>query len=267
MDKEAESIDETTAWNWLKQQHPAICAWLEPFAAAGRKRGDKGEFWWELRSCDYYSAFENPKISYGHFSPNALFRFDNQGYYSNDKSYLLTNADYFLLGLLNSSIHWFFITAMCPAVRGGFYEVRSYFIETLPIPEATDEQKKVIAALAESCQTLAEQRYALENAFRRRIPDLCPKDRDPKLSQKLQAWWLLDFSAFRDEVKKLFKQDIPVLERNAWEAWFDKDKAVLQDLSCQLAGQEQALNRAVYGLFGLDAVEVALLEESLCGKM
>ncbi len=103
----------------------------------------------------------------------------------------------------------------------------------------------------------------IENAFRRRIPDLCPKDRDPKLSQKLQAWWLLDFAAFRDEVKKLFKQEIPLAERNEWEAWFDKDKAAIQDLSCQLAGQEQALNREVYGLFGLDAGEIALLEGSI----
>jgi hypothetical protein len=165
--------------------------------------------------------------------------------------------------LLNSKIHWFFITAMCPAVRGGFYEVRIYFIETLPIPAATDEQKVVIAGLAENCQTLAEQRYALQNAFRHRIPDLCPKTKDPKLSQKLQAWWEMDFAAFRDEVKKLFKQEIPLAERNTWEAWFDKDKAAIQHLSYQLATQEQALNAAVYALFGLDAGEVTLLEGNI----
>ncbi|WMP16425.1 Eco57I restriction-modification methylase domain-containing protein [Thiothrix lacustris] len=260
---ENEPVDEATAWNWLKQQHPAICEWLEPFMERGQKRGDKGEFWWELRSCDYYSAFEDPKISYGHFSPNALFRLDTKGYYSNDKSYLLINANYFLLGLLNSAIHWFCISAMCPSVRGGFYEVRSYFIDTLPIPAATDEQKVVIAGLAENCQTLAEQRYALQNAFRHRIPDLCPKTKDPKLSQKLQAWWEMDFAAFRDEVKKLFKQEIPLAERNTWEAWFDKDKAAIQHLSYQLATQEQALNAAVYALFGLDAGEVTLLEGNI----
>ena len=64
-------------------------------------------------------------------------------------------------------------------------------------------------------------------------------------------------------MKKLFKQEIPLAERNEWEAWFDKDKAAIQDLSCQLAGQEQALNREVYGLFGLDAGEIALLEGSI----
>ena len=228
----------------------------------GRKAGSYK--WFEIQdSVDYFAEFEKPKINYGHFSPTPLFGFDKTGIYSNDKSYILPNADYFLLGLLNSPIHWFLITAMCPAVRGGFYEVRTYFIDTLPIPDATTEQKAVIATLAENCQVLAEQRYALENAFRRRIPDLCPKDRDPKLSQKLQAWWLLDFAAFRDEVKKLFKQEIPLAERNEWEAWFDKDKAAIQDLSCQLAMQEQVLNQAVYGLFGLDAGEIALLEGSI----
>ncbi|UOG93690.1 MAG: Eco57I restriction-modification methylase domain-containing protein [Candidatus Thiothrix sulfatifontis] len=232
----------------------------------GRKAGSYK--WFEIQdSVDYFAEFEKPKINYGHFSPTPLFGFDKTGIYSNDKSYILPNADYFLLGLLNSPIHWFLITAMCPAVRGGFYEVRTYFIDTLPIPDATTEQKTAIATLAENCQALAEQRYVLENAFRRRIPDLCPKDRDPKLSQKLQAWWLLDFAAFRDEVKKLFKQDIPFDDVDKWSARFDKDKAVLQDLSYQLAVQEQALNREVYALFGLDAGEVALLEGSLNGKM
>ena len=28
------------------------------------KRYDKGEFWWELRACDYYDAFDKPKIIY-----------------------------------------------------------------------------------------------------------------------------------------------------------------------------------------------------------
>lgn len=260
---EIEPIDETTAWNWLKQQHPAICEWLEPFAAVGRKRGDKGEFWWELRSCGYYDAFQQTKIVYVDIGNSPTFYFDEKGHYCANTAYFVPQGEQFLTGILNSRVFWYLITGKSNAIRGGFYRLFTQHMDTIPIPAATDEQKTVIATLAESCQTLAEQRYTLENAFRRRIPDLCPKDRDPKLSQKLQAWWLLDFAAFRDEVKKLFKQEIPLAERNAWEAWFDSDKAAIQDLSCQLAGQEQALNRAVYGLFGLDAGEIALLESSI----
>ena len=257
------SISEEMAWNWLKQQHPAICEWLELFAVAGRKRGDKGEFWWELRSCGYYDAFQQTKIVYVDIGSCPTFYFDEKGHYCANTAYFVPQGEQFLTGILNSRVFWYLITGKSNAIRGGFYRLFTQHMDTIPIPEATDEQKAAIATLAESCQSLAEQRYALENAFRRRIPDLCPKGRDPKLSQKLQAWWLLDFAAFRDEVKKLFKQEIPLAERNTWEAWFDKDKAVLQDLSCQLAGQEQALNREVYALFRLDAGEVALLEASI----
>jgi type I restriction-modification system DNA methylase subunit len=260
---EIEPIDETTAWNWLKQQYPAICEWLEPFAVAGRKRGDKGEFWWELRSCGYYDAFQQTKIAYVDIGNSPTFYFDEKGHYCANTAYFVPQGDQFLTGILNSRVFWYLITGKSNAIRGGFYRLFTQHMDTIPIPAATDEQKAAIATLAENCQALAEQRYALENAFRRRIPDLCPKDRDPKLSQKLQAWWLLDFAAFRDEVKKLFKQEIPLAERNAWETLFDKDKAAIQDLSCQLAGQEQALNREVYALFGLDAGEIILLEGSL----
>ncbi|QQZ28104.1 N-6 DNA methylase [Thiothrix subterranea] len=262
-----QKLEEQTAWSWLVQKHPALCQWLEPFAAKARKRCDQGEFWWEMRTCGYYDAFDTHKIIYPDITDQLKFSFDTKDYLFETTGFFVKNADQYLNGLLNSQAIWFCLRSICPQIRGGFSRLKTIYMDTIPIPDVTDEQKTAIATLAESCQALAEQRYALENAFRRRIPDLCPKDRDPKLSQKLQAWWLLDFAAFRDEVKKLFKQEIPLAERNAWEAWFDKDKAVLQDLSCQLAMQEQALNRAVYALFGLDAGEIALLEGSLNGKM
>ncbi|OQX01975.1 MAG: hypothetical protein BWK73_44255 [Thiothrix lacustris] len=260
---EIEPIDETTAWNWLKQQHPAICQTLEPFAVAGRKRTDKGDFWWEMRTCAYYDKYEEDKIIFAHFQDAPLYFFDRKRIYTNNRGYIFPNAGFFELGLLTSKVMWMVFTGMTSSIRGGFYEATTQNTNRFPIPDATDEQKTAIATLAENCQALAEQRYTLENAFRRRIPDLCPKDRDPKLSQKLQAWWLLDFSAFRDEVKKLFKQDIPFDDVDKWSGRFDKDKAVLQDLSYQLAVQEQALNRAVYALFGLDAAEIALLEATI----
>ncbi|MEI8167514.1 MAG: Eco57I restriction-modification methylase domain-containing protein, partial [Chloroflexales bacterium] len=55
-------LDEATAWTKLRERHPFIAAHLEPFAAAGRARGDQGQYWWELRPCDYYAEFDQPKI-------------------------------------------------------------------------------------------------------------------------------------------------------------------------------------------------------------
>lgn len=262
MGKTHEIVTESDAWQWLQQKHPQICQWLAPFAEKGRKRGDKGEYWWELRACSYYSSFENDKLIYVDIGDKPSFHFKKNSGYCANTAYFIPNGDYFLCGLLNSNTFWYFITGKTNSIRGGFYRLFTQHMDSTPIPKATETQKSAIAALAQQCQTIAEQRYALENHFRRRIPDLCPKDKEAKLSQKLQAWWEMDFTTFQSEVKKSFKQDIPFTERHDWQTLFEKNQASIQQLSYELTITEQELNQAVYTLFGLDEAEIQLLKSS-----
>ena len=39
------------------------------------------------------------------------------------------------------------------------------------------------------------------------------------LNQKLTAWWELDFHGFMAEVRKAFKREIPLRQRDDWEGW------------------------------------------------
>gem|GEM_PF-3602516 len=80
-------------------------------------------------------------------------------------------------------------------------------------------------------QQLADQRYEIQHAVRRRLPDLCPADREPKLSKKLQNWWQLDFPHFMKEIKKQFKQDISLTDRNDWEQWLNSEGEKIKQLS------------------------------------
>ncbi|SEH04229.1 Eco57I restriction-modification methylase domain-containing protein [Candidatus Venteria ishoeyi] len=218
--------------------------------------------WYALQrwAASYYEEFEKEKIIYGHFSPNSLFSLEKTRAYSNDKSYIIPKAGFYELGLLNSHLYWFLIKSLCPFVRGGYYEVRSQYIQTLPIPPATEAQKQSIAQIAENCQKIAENRYQKQQAVRRRIPDLCPAEREAKLNTKLKNWWQLDFPAFRKEIKKAFKQDIPLQDRNDWEHWLTQERATIEALSAQLQQQETVLNNEVYVLFDLTAEEIKLIE-------
>ncbi len=254
--------DEVDAWHWLQTNYPAIAHWLEPYSIRGKKRGDKGEFWWELRSCAYYEEFEKPKIFYPDISQGPKFSLDLNKSYSVNTIYFIPNADHFVLAILNSKIIWSQISGMTNAIRGGYFRFFTQHLETLPIPDASDQQKQSLADLAARCQQLAEQRYAVQLAVRQRIPDLCPADREAKLSKKLQIWWLLDFAMFRKEVKKQFKQDIPLVDRNDWENWLQTEGAKIQQLSTELQQLEQQLNQQVYDLFALTGAEIALLEAS-----
>lgn len=257
-------INEASAWIWLQKKHPSICAWLTPFTEKAKKRGDKGEFWWELRACSYYEKFEGGKIAYVDIGATATFSIDKKSAYCANTAYFIANGDIFLLGLLNSKPIWFLITGLTNAIRGGFYRLFTQHLETLPIPEATAEEKERIGKMAEECQGVAEQRYQLEQRMCRRIlSDLRPEGSEAKLSQKLQAWWELDFKVFHAEIKKCLKSEIPLKERDEWQELLQARQAEIKALSSKLATQEAALNEAVYALFKLTNAEIALLEKNL----
>ncbi|HQR95566.1 MAG TPA: TaqI-like C-terminal specificity domain-containing protein, partial [Thiotrichales bacterium] len=231
-----------------------------------KKRTDKGEFWWELRACAYYEAFEETKIQYAHFSASHLFHRNTNGSFSNDKSYIIPTDDWFLLGLLNSAPYWFLITALAPSVRGGFYELRAQYMETLPIPDATEAQKAQIAELAQACQSLTEQRYAIEQKVAHRlVSNLCPADKTAKLTQKAQTWWALDFTSLQNELKKSFglkasDKLIPLKDQDEWEDYVNSNRQQIAQLNQQISEKEAAMNQAVYALFGLSEEEVGMVE-------
>jgi len=245
----------------FETQYPAIYEHLTKFkkALSARNQAEMGirYEWYALQryAASYYEEFEKPKIQYGHFSSNPLFHFNSTCHYSNDKSYIIPTADQFLLGLLNSKITWFLLISLCPFVRGGFYELRSQYVETLPIPPATDEQKTKIGDLAKECQTLSEARYQIENDTRLTISTLGTF----KFSQKLEKWWLLEFADFLSELKKA-KIEIELKKQNEWRNFFDDAKMEREKIDLQIRLLEKELNVEIYELFDLTSEEILLIE-------
>lgn len=95
---------EDAAWLWFQENYPALTDHLEPFAKKAAKRCDKGEFWWELRSCDYYDAFEKPKILYPVIAKESRMTYDTKGTYVGNTVYMIPVDDLYLLAVLNSRL-------------------------------------------------------------------------------------------------------------------------------------------------------------------
>jgi len=244
--------------------YPAIREWLLPFRADLESRATKQE-WFELQQAQeaYVPYFEGPKVIYPHFSQGRKFLFDAAGYYANNKCFFVPTHDMGLLSLLNSKLQWLILQGLCRAMRGGEWrlELESQYVEKLPIPAWNDSARAELAAASEQASKAAQERLTLQTALTRRIPDLCPPGRDPKLTTRLQEWWTLpDFAAFRAEVKKAFKADIPLAERSAWEDWITRDRAEIARLSAEITKAEAEIDSIVYGLFDLTPDEIALLE-------
>jgi len=243
--------------------YPAIRDHLLPFKPALEGRATKQE-WYELQQPQlaYQPKFATPKISYGHFAQNTIFAFDRTGYFSNDKSYFIPNADYGLLGFLNSKLAWFFVIGLSPAVRGGFHELRVQYIEQIPLPQNL-LSLELSASDATRC---AIERAVTIRKILRRIPDLCPPGRKPKLTNRLREWWSLDFKEFQAEIKKAFKVGIPLKQRNEWETFLREEGDKVRQLTAEIGKAEREIDRLVYELFNLTPDEIALLESSLAGQ-
>ena len=127
-------------WPWFKETYPAIASHLEPFAEKAQKRGDKGEFWWELRACDYYDKFVYPKIIYPDISTKGGFTYDTTGSVGGNTTYFFPSSDKMLLGILNSNLMSFYYRNISSSIRGGFLRYFTQYIETLPITIKKDNE-------------------------------------------------------------------------------------------------------------------------------
>lgn len=241
--------------------YPAIREWLSPFRAALEARATQ-QNWFELQQAQeaYLQHFEGPKVTYPEFCDINQFLSDT-GNHLNNKCYFIPTSDEWLAPLLNSKVSWFSITGNSVPVRGGFYQMHSQFVEQVPVPAWNDIARAELALASKHASKAARDRLLLQEAFTRRISDLCHPGRSPKLTNRLRGWWTLpDFASFRAEVKKVFKTDIPLADRSAWEDWIDRDRAEIARLSAEIGKAEVQINRIVYDLFELTSDEIALLE-------
>lgn len=245
--------------------YPAIRDWLLPFKNKLEKRATKQE-WFELQQAQeaYAPHFGAPKIAYKDIGDSAPFHMDTQGSFMANTGYFIPSDEHHLAAYLNSKLLWFTYLNVSAQIRGGFVRFFSNHLGEMPIPDWSNDAKAKLAAFSKTAHKAAEARLALQTAFAHRISDLCPPGREPRLTTRLQEWWTLpDFAAFRAEVKKVFKTDIPLAERTAWEEWIARDRAEIARLTAEIAQCEAEIDSIVYELFELTEDEIALLESAV----
>jgi hypothetical protein len=130
-------ISENEAWAWFSKNHKGLAEHLRQSESNCRQRQDQGEFWWELRPCDYYEYFDLPKIIFPDIAKGPRFHLDPDGFYLANTAYCLGLADKYLLGVLNSRLFWFAISNISIpfGIRAGEYRFRLIYqyMEKVPI--------------------------------------------------------------------------------------------------------------------------------------
>ena len=148
------------AWKWFSSNYPAIANHLFNFKDKAIKRFDKGDYWWEMRACDYYQEFAKPKISFLKFQVKPMFTHDKEGYILNSAGFIIPSEDKVLLGIMNSNLGWYLISNLCTEIKNGYQLIWDYF-KKFPIKKI-DEQNKSEKSLHDEIVQLVETMLQLQ---------------------------------------------------------------------------------------------------------
>ena len=251
--KESSFEVEADAWNFLKNKYPSIAEWLDPYAEKGRNRADKGDFWWELRACDYYDKFSKPKIMYQAFQVKPCFLFDENGFYTNNSMWFIPTENKALLAVLNSKMGWWLITKYCSQIQNGYQLIWKYFGQ---IPIADFSNDIPLASFADQMLSFNADLQQKRQRFLRRMQDNLGVQ---KVTTALERFDEQDFKAFVAELKKQ-KISLSLAQQDEWEDYFNQYKAECNALATKIADTDKEIDRMVYELYGLTEDEIKVVE-------
>lgn len=144
--------------------YPSVHQHLKKFEAALRSRQDRGIYWWELRSCDYYDVIDSPKIVVQDMAFYSQFSFDELGCCVNNTVVVVPEVNRYLLAILNSRIVWWILHRICQPMKDGGLKVHAQYLQRIPIPEAPLQLRSEIEECASRIigETTLSIRAALE---------------------------------------------------------------------------------------------------------
>ncbi|MCV9388072.1 Eco57I restriction-modification methylase domain-containing protein [Reichenbachiella ulvae] len=132
----------------VEQDFPLIYKHLQKWEKELIARADQGDHWSNLRNCAYLQQFENAKIIYPNMSSEIAFSYDDTGFYTNQKCYILTGEKLkYLLAILNSKLFKFCFEEEFPEVQGNAREINKVVFKTLPILYPNDQEEVVFEPL------------------------------------------------------------------------------------------------------------------------
>lgn len=238
------------------RHYPSVEKHLRPFRSF---KDDKGKTvgldhrateqeWFELQQPQmaYRQYFDGAKITYPEIGKEARFVLETEGRYLNNKCFFLPSADWFLLGVLNSSSVFAYLKEVCALLGdkddGGRLEYRAQYLEQLPIPDAPTAERERVGKLAKQTQTLHSQRRARSEQFIRAL-GLDPADSTSR--NPLEQPWTLAADDYAKRARKLHGR---APDMKLYEVARDETAALTE----QIAKIEAEIDARVGALYGLD---------------
>jgi len=255
--EQAEAIFKTT--------YPSLHAHVKQYEAALRKRQDQGWHWWELRACVYYDAFEKPKVVYQEIQFHPGYALDTVGMFGNNKTFLVANADLWLLAVLNSPLIWWHNWRYLPHMKDEALSPTGVKMEAFPVAKPSAQAR---AAAEKNVTRLIEITKAQQSATRDLLDWLRVEHEVAKPSLRLQALAELSSDEFVSEVKKArSKKGLTAAGLKSLRDEHTRLIVPTQTQAAEALELECALSAIVNSAYGLTPAEEKLLWQTAPPRM
>lgn len=163
----------------------------------------------------------------------------------------------YILSLLNSKFIKFIYENLINESGKIFAQVKIIYIDELPIKNIPLEKQQPFIEKADKMLSLNKELQGLSQKFER---ILLRKFDLEKLSTKLQEWYLLDFSDFIKELKRL-KVKLSLSQESEWEEYFLEEKSKAIAVDSEIKNTDKEIDSMVYRLYDLTDEEIKIIEE------
>jgi len=116
------------------KDYPEVYSHLKKFEEKARIRFNQGDHWTNLRNCAYNDDFLRPKIIYPSITKDLAFIYDENCFFTNDKSFIMSGEKLkYLTVFFNSSLFRFCFENKFPELQGNSREIKKNILEMLPV--------------------------------------------------------------------------------------------------------------------------------------
>jgi hypothetical protein len=149
----------------FSRKQPAIYQHLFQYKQQLKSRQDQGEFWWELRSCDYYEEFKKQKIVVQCIGYHSRWARDDCESFINNKAYCIPSDSLALLAILNSPAIWWLMWRTFPHMKDEAFSIDGQCIELLPIPDLPAQLDGAIGEIAAHIVQNTDELFSWEQSY------------------------------------------------------------------------------------------------------
>ena len=164
----------------------------------------------------------------------------------------------YILTIINSKLlGWYHNKTSPKANKGLFPKILVNDVRNLPLVNISLEKQQPFIEKADKMLSLNKELQDLSQKFQRM---LLRKFDLEKLSTKLQEWYLLDFSDFIKELKRL-KVKLSLSQESEWEEYFLEEKSKAIAIDSEIKNTDKEIDSMVYKLYDLTDEEIKIIEE------